>query len=145
MKSQSLLPITAQNASGAEVKISSIEIAELCEKQHKNVIVDIRKMLAELKLNSADFSAQYQTKDGRMQPCYFLPKRETMILVSGYRIDSRAKIIDRLDELEKQHQPSIPKNYPEALRMAAELAEQNQVLLLETADYRRKPRLEILL
>ncbi|AGI32293.1 TPA: Rha family transcriptional regulator [Mannheimia haemolytica] len=131
MKSQSLLPITAQNASGAEVKISSIEIAELCEKQHKNVIVDIRKMLAELKLNSADFSAQYQTKDGRMQPCYFLPKRETMILVSGYRIDLRAKIIDRLDELEKQHQPSIPKNYPEALRMAAELAEQNQVLLLE--------------
>ncbi|HDL4623692.1 TPA: Rha family transcriptional regulator, partial [Mannheimia haemolytica] len=108
MKSQSLLPITAQNASGAEVKISSIEIAELCEKQHKNVIVDIRKMLAELKLNSADFSAQYQTKDGRMQPCYFLPKRETMILVSGYRIDLRAKIIDRLDELEKQHQPSIP-------------------------------------
>lgn len=54
-----------------------------------------------------------------------------MILVSGYRIDLRAKIIDRLDELEKQHQPTIPKNYPEALRVAAELAEQNQVLLLE--------------
>lgn len=71
MKSQSLLPITAQNASGAEVKISSIEIAELCEKQHKNVIVDIRKMLAELKLNSADFSAQYQTKTAECNPATF--------------------------------------------------------------------------
>ncbi len=71
MKSQSL-PITAQNASGAEVKISSIEIAELCEKQHKNVIVDIRKMLAELKLNSADFSAPVSNQRRRMQPCYFL-------------------------------------------------------------------------
>ncbi|HHW7522417.1 TPA: Rha family transcriptional regulator [Mannheimia haemolytica] len=123
-----LLNISEQKAS---VAISSVEIAQLCEKRHDHVMVDIRKMLAELNLNSPEFSGQYKTKDGRMQPCYFLPKRETMILVSGYRIDLRAKIIDRLDELEKQHQPSIPKNYPEALRMAAELAEQNQVLLLE--------------
>ncbi|AHG87350.1 bacteriophage antirepressor [Bibersteinia trehalosi USDA-ARS-USMARC-190] len=130
LNTQSLLPITAQNASGAEVKISSIEIAELCEKQHKNVIVDIRKMLAELKLNSADFSAQYQTKDGRMQPCFFLPKREALILVSGYRIDLRAKIIDRLDELEKRQRPKIPQSLPEALRFAAEQAEKVEQLAL---------------
>ncbi|MFA9488970.1 MULTISPECIES: Rha family transcriptional regulator [unclassified Mannheimia] len=123
-----LLNIPEQKSS---ITISSIEIAQLCEKRHDHVMVDIRKMLAELNLNSPEFSGQYKTKDGRIQPCFFLPKREAMILVSGYRIDLRAKIIDRLEELEKQHQPSIPKNYPEALRVAAELAEQNQVLLLE--------------
>lgn len=131
MKSETLLPITAQNASGVEIKISSVEIAELCEKQHKNVIVDIRKMLVELKLNSADFSAQYQTKDGRMQPCFFLPKRETLILVSGYRIDLRAKIIDRLNELESQQQGDLPKSLPDALRRLADQVEQTELLQLE--------------
>lgn len=131
MKTSPLLPITAQNASSAEIKISSVEIAELCEKQHKNVIVDIRKMLAELKLNSADFSAQYQTKDGRMQPCFFLPKREALILVSGYRVDLRAKIIDRLNELESQQQGDLPKSLPDALRRLADQVEQTELLQLE--------------
>lgn len=134
MKSGTLLPKPLQNASSAEIKISSVEIAELCEKQHKNVIVDIRKMLAELKLNSADFSAQYQTKDGRMQPCFFLPKREALILVSGYRVELRAKIIDRLNELESQQSPRLPQTLPEALRLAADLAEQNQQQAVQIAS-----------
>lgn len=129
MKSETLLPKPLQNASGCEIKMSSVEIAELCGKRHDHVMVDIRKMLAELNLNSPEFSGQYKTKDGRMQPCFFLPKRETLILVSGYRIDLRAKIIDRLDELENQQAVRLPQNFAEALRLAADLEEEKSMLV----------------
>ncbi len=53
-----------------------------------------------------------------------LTKRETLILVSGYNLAMRARIIDRWQELEaKATQPSIPQSLPEALRLAADLAE----------------------
>ena len=98
MKSGLLSTNQKQNTS---VKMSSIEIAQLCEKRHDNVMTDIRKMLDELNLYAPDFSGTYKTAQGNEYQCFFLPKRETMILISGYRIDLRAKIIDRLDELER--------------------------------------------
>ena len=44
--------------------MSSLEIAELTGKQHKDVIRDIRNMLNHLDINSAIFTAQY--KDSRV-------------------------------------------------------------------------------
>ena len=91
--------------------MSSREIAELTGKRHDHVIVDIRKMLDGLGLNSPDFSGQYIDSTGRSLPCFNLPKRETMILVSGYSIPLRARIIDRWMELEAaaaQPQPVTP-------------------------------------
>ena len=61
---------------GAEVRtMTSREIAELTGKQHKDVLYDIRKMLDELGLRSADFSADLPDSYGRMQPGFQLPKR----------------------------------------------------------------------
>ncbi len=76
------------------------EIAELTKKQHKHVLTDTRKMLDELGLRSADFSADVPDRYGRPQPAFRLPRRETMVLVTGYSIPLRAAVIDRLDELE---------------------------------------------
>ena len=113
---------------GTEVRtMTSREIAELTGKQHKDVLYDIRKMLSELGLSSADFSAQYKDSTGRTLPCFNLPKRETLILVSGYSIPMRAKIIDRWEALEAKvgaGWAAIPQTLPEALRLAADLAEQ---------------------
>ncbi|WP_443090843.1 Rha family transcriptional regulator [Basfia succiniciproducens] len=122
-----LLNISEQKSS---VVISSVEIAQLCEKRHDNVMADIRNMLEQLKIQSPEFSGDYTDSRGRTYQCYFLPKREVMILVSGYRIDLRAKIIDRLNELEQKQAVKVPQTLPEALRLAADLAEQNQALLL---------------
>jgi phage regulator Rha-like protein len=86
---------------GAEVRtMTSREIAELTGKQHRNVLADIRVMLADLGLTSTDFSADLPDSYGRMQPGFQLPKRETLILVSGYSIPMRARIVDRWEALE---------------------------------------------
>ncbi len=63
---------------GAEVRtMTSREIAELTGKQHKHVLEDVRKMLEDLDLSSADFAAQYKDSTNRTLPCFNLPKRVT--------------------------------------------------------------------
>ncbi|KEC57556.1 Rha family transcriptional regulator, partial [Bartonella henselae] len=67
--------------------MSSREIAELCGKRHDHVMRDIKKMLEELnapKFGVVDFSGYYLDSKGESRPCYNLPKRECLILVSGY-------------------------------------------------------------
>ena len=88
--------------------MSSREIAELTSKEHKHVLDDIRKMLIELNIQSADFMADYKDSQGRTYPLFNLPKRETLILTSGYSIQLRAKIIDRWQELESKQSLQLP-------------------------------------
>lgn len=74
--------------------MSSREIAKLTKKRHTHVLVDVRNMLQALQLDSAEFSAEYKDGSGRFVLEYQLPKRECLILVSGYSVELRAKIID---------------------------------------------------
>lgn len=113
--------------STCELTMSSVEVAELTNKRHDNVVVDIKKMIRELwpiVSNAPDFTGTYKTKQGNDYRCYNLPKREAMILVSGYSVSLRARIIDRWSELENKQAPQIPQTYSEALRLAADQAEQ---------------------
>ena len=87
--------------------MSSREIADLTNKEHKNVMADIRNMCESLNIQSAEFSAYYKDDKGRTYPCFNLPKRETLILVSGYDVVTRAKIIDRWTELENQQKTNV--------------------------------------
>lgn len=86
----------------APVTMSSREIAELVGKRHDHVMRDIRAMLVELHGDDVipSFGAIYHDAYGREKPCFNLPKRETLILVSGYSTELRARIIDRWQELE---------------------------------------------
>ncbi|MDP0333790.1 phage regulatory protein/antirepressor Ant [Glaesserella parasuis] len=121
--------LSTNQKENATLTMSSREIADICGKRHDHVMADIRKMLDELNLNAPDFSGTYKTAQGNEYECFFLPKRETLILVSGYRIDLRAKIIDRLEELENQQK--LPSNYLQALKALVESEEEKQTLLLE--------------
>lgn len=88
-----------------KLTMSSLEIAELTGKEHRNVMADIRKMFEELGQAAADFSATafYQVNNAtREREIFNLPKRESLILVSGYSAVLRARIIDRWQELESQ-------------------------------------------
>lgn len=85
--------------------MSSVEIAELTGKRHDHVMTDIDKMLSELEIQSPEFSGEQTFANNRKRKIYNLPKRECLILVSGYSIQLRTKIIDRWQELESQAQP----------------------------------------
>lgn len=61
----------------AVTSMSSLEIAELTGKQHKDVLYDIRNMLKELGILAADFSATRISR-GKEYECFNLPKRETL-------------------------------------------------------------------
>ena len=115
--------------------MTSREIAELTGKRHDHVMTDIRKMLNELGLTSPEFSGDLPDSYGRMQPGFQLPKRETLILVSGYSIPMRARIIDRWQELESKQGPHIPQTYAAALleagRLALEVEQKNHLLAVQ--------------
>lgn len=101
--------------------MSTREIAELTGKRHDNVMADTRTMLAELHGEGGllTFQASYRNAQNKVQPCYALPYRETMLLMSGYKLALRAKIIDRWQELEKATKaPALDLNDPASLRTA---------------------------
>lgn len=105
---------------GASPMMSSVDIAELTGKEHKNVLADIRKMLVEIQ--SAEKSADYKDSMGRVQPCLMLDKDESLCLVAGYSAVLRMRIIRRWQELEAQQGPKVPRTYAEALLEAGRLA-----------------------
>ncbi|RLO19887.1 phage antirepressor protein [Pseudomonas protegens] len=80
--------------------MSSVEIAELTGKLHKNVLADIRSMLAELEIDSAEFSAQYKDSTGRFLPCFNLDREMTDTLLTGYSAKMRLAVVRRWRELE---------------------------------------------
>lgn len=114
--------------------MSSREIAELTGKRHDHVMVDISKMMIDLNLNAPDFSGTYKTDQGNEYPCFHLPKRETLILVSGYSVAMRASIIDRWQELEGQKiQTPVELSRLEILQMAIETEKANIQLTSQLA------------
>ncbi len=82
--------------------MSSLEIAQRTGKRHDNVLADIKKMLGELypEGGALKFQGSYLSEQNKPQPCFNLPKRECIILASGYSAILRASIIDRWQELE---------------------------------------------
>jgi len=81
-------------------------------------------------------SVYVNPQNGQSYRCYTLPQRELLILISGYNIKLRAAIIDRWHELEIKQSFQIPTNLPDALRLAADLADERDALevkLIEAA------------
>ena len=111
-----------------QVTMSSREIAELTNKQHKHVVRDIEAMLEQLGESSEGY-AHFWThpQNGQTYRELRLDREHTECLVAGYSAPLRMAIIRRLRELEGQA-GSLPQTLPEALRLAADMAERNENL-----------------
>lgn len=73
------------------------------------------------------YESSYKDAKGEIRNMYVLNKKACFLLASGYDTLLRAKIIDRWEELElekRQELPKLPRTFAEALRLAAEQAEQ---------------------
>ncbi len=109
------------------VTMSSREIAELTGKQHKDVIRDIRVMQKALSEDGADLRHLIESKDARHYTAEFhLDRVLTETLLTGYSIPLRHRVVTRLAELENvSRHVVIPQTLPDALRLAADLADKN--------------------
>lgn len=127
-----------------EVTMTSLEMVEFINGQrkegepellHKNFLVKVPQVLGEK--GSAKFSATYIHPQNKQEyPCYRFPKREACLMAMSYSYELQAKVFDRMTALENR----VPQTLPEALRLAADLAERNaeQAALIE----QQKPAVE---
>lgn len=128
--------------------MSSQEIADLTGKRHDNVLRDARAMLSELhgEQDLLRFEGVYRGANGEDRPCVRLPKRETLILVSGYNLTMRAKIIDRWQELESKTQafdPAAILESPAAMRGLL-LTYTERVIALQAENAELSPKAQAL-
>lgn len=94
--------------------MTSREIAELTGKQHKHVLRDIE--IIGPNLGQSSKSVTYVGYNNQQQREWHLSKRDTLLIISGYNVELRARIIDRWEELEqKQRQPAINLHDPKQL------------------------------
>ena len=83
--------------------MTSLEIAELTGKQHKNVMQAIRNMEpAWEKTAGLKFQlGSYKDANGQLRPCYSLTKTECLYIATKFNDEARAKLVLRWEELEQ--------------------------------------------
>lgn len=104
--------------------MSSREIADLTGKELGHVNRDIRAMLDGLQ-DDPELEHVREDQDGRGYTTAFHLGRElTYTLLAGYSVVLRRRVIARWQELEAQAAPAVPQTMAQALRLAADQAEQ---------------------
>ena len=105
--------------------MSSLEIAELAGRNHKDVMRSIRDMEpAWEKINGRNFAlVEYRDSKGEMRPSYELDYKECMYVAAKFNDETRAKLVLRWDALETgKATPAyqVPSSFSEALMLAAQ-------------------------
>ncbi|MGP2538340.1 MULTISPECIES: phage antirepressor KilAC domain-containing protein [Pantoea] len=113
--------------------MTSREIADLTVKRHPDVKRDIEVMLLQLQEDASKFAHIYFDSMNRQQTEYHLDREHTECLITGYSAILRMKVIKRLHELEESLSPRLPQTLPEALRLAADLADEKLQLTNQLA------------
>lgn len=115
--------------------MTSLEISEVTGKKHAHIMRDIRVLLSQ-GVSESNFglsSRQQPQPNGGYKEIHFylLTPKGCLILASGYDALLREKIINRLEDLEKQTSPQLPTTYLDALKSLVASEEQKQLLALE--------------
>lgn len=69
-----------------DLTMSIREIAELTEKEHRNVLRDVRSMFSALNLGALNFEQTYLDVQNKEQVEYVLPKAHVFGLMGGYNV-----------------------------------------------------------
>lgn len=116
-----------------EKTMSSREIAELVESRHDAVKKSIDRLVERGVITSPPL-ANFKNINNVDGTEYLICKRDSYIIVAQLSPEFTAKLVDRWQELEgaaSNVHYLIPKTLPEALRLAADLAEKNEALVLQ--------------
>ncbi|WP_416820670.1 phage antirepressor KilAC domain-containing protein [Delftia tsuruhatensis] len=109
--------------SAAVLTMSSEEIATLVESRHDNVKTSIERLGAR---GVIQLPALQEVRNhlGQTVSVYQLCKRDSYVVVAQLSPEFTARLVDRWQELEAQAAPAVPRTLSQALRLAAEQAEQ---------------------
>lgn len=114
-----------------DVKMTSLDIAELTGKRHADVMRDVRKEVEELgsEIGERIFApTSYKDKSNRDSPCYSFGKDGAMQLALKYDAGTRYKVIKRIEDLENHIHPQ-PMSQLEIMQMQiAKMVEQEKQL-----------------
>lgn len=102
--------------------MSSHEIAELTDKRHDNV----KRTISDLHDAGLIGNPQIEEIRTATKPVqvFLLGKRDTLVVVARLSPEFTARVVDRWQELEEQAAPALPRTMAQALRLAADQAEQ---------------------
>ena len=123
-KDLTVLDFSGLELVNGELSMDSREIAYRTGKEHSNVCRDIRVMFESIGKDPLNFESIFFDSYKRKQKCYKLPKHELMLLLTGYSVLLRDKVLQRWEELENIATPKIPKTFAEALQLAADQAKE---------------------
>lgn len=107
------------------VTMSSREISQFVGSSHDSVLKTVRALI-ERGVVFGNETPYTHPQNGQTYLEFLLDYRNTMVVVSGYSPEVRARIIDRWQELERPQSSAIaiPQTLAQALRLAADQAEQ---------------------
>lgn len=118
--------------------MTSLLIAEVAEKRHKDLMRSIRKMEeAWYKVTGRNFTlSEYTDPTGRILPCYNLTKEECLYIATKFNDEARARLVLRWMELERQQIQRPPESLESVFAESKRVADQ---MRQELADGKIQP------
>ena len=129
---------------GKAPTMNSREIAELVGSRHDNVRVAIERLAAR---GVIEIPAMQEIPTATKPVAVYVfsgerGRRDSIVLVAQLSPEFTAALVDRWQALEAGQVPRLPQTLPEALRLAADLAEQNNRLQVVVSE--QAPKVEAL-
>jgi len=125
---------------------SSAIVAQEFEKEHKNVLRDIREMLQkdELKIEQMFVEVELPDSYGRLQPAFIMNRDGFSLLAMGFTGEKALKFklefIEAFNKMEEKLKPQIPKSFGEALLLAGQ--QQLQIEAQQKQIEEAKPKVD---
>ena len=116
-----------------DLVMTSLEVAEITEKNHADVMRDIRSEIESIEKEGLEgrrifAESSYKNSQNKEQPMYTMGREGAMQIATRYSAGIRRKLIMKLEELENK--TKLPGTYKEALLALVAAEEEKEQLLL---------------
>lgn len=134
------------NLIATDIKMTSLDIAEVTSKRHADVMRDIRKEIDDLgvEIGQRIFAqSSYLNKQNKVQPCYEFGKKGAMQLALKYDAKTRFRVIERIEELENEQSELNKPSYmiDDPIKRAEQwIIEQKETELVKAENEELKPK-----
>lgn len=127
---QPLTQVSINNQNKNDGVITLKEITDLINVQHSKAMLKVEQLSKEPSFGEVSKFDTFNLNNVKVET-YLLTKKQAIAVGAKLNNSLLMKVIDRLEELEKQNQFKVPQTFHEALLLAADLEKQNQTLQIE--------------